>query len=55
MKKLITVWKETFTKFFDVNQNGKIDVFEYGILIFIVFIYNIFFEVIGNYVYDLIK
>lgn len=55
MKKLLSVWKETFTKFFDINQNGKIDTFEYLILFTLILIFNIFFEVIGNFIYDLIK
>jgi hypothetical protein len=55
MKKLIDVWKQTFTRFFDVNQNGKLDIFEYIIILTAIFIYNIFFQVLGNYIYDLIK
>lgn len=55
MKKLISVWKETFTKYFDINQNGKLDPFEYLIVITLIFAYNIFFEILGNYIYDLIK
>lgn len=55
MKKLFLVWKETFTKFFDINQNGKIDIFEYIIILLIIFSYNIFFELLGNFIYDLIK
>lgn len=55
MKKLISVWKETFTKFFDINQNGKLDTFEYTLVILLIFIYNIFFEILGNYIYDLLK
>ena len=55
MKKLMSVWKETFTKFFDINQNGKLDTFEYIIVISIIFMYNIFFELLGNFIYDLIK
>jgi hypothetical protein len=55
MKKLIDVWKQTFTKFFDINQNGKLDVFEYFLIIIFIFIYNMFFELLGNYIYDLIK
>lgn len=54
MKKLINVWKETFTKFFDLNQNGKIDKHEYVLIILLVFIYNLFFEILGNYIYNLI-
>jgi hypothetical protein len=52
IKNLINVWKETFTKYFDVNQNGKLDLFEYFIIIVIIFFYNIFFELLGNYLYD---
>lgn len=55
MKKLLDVWKNTFTKFFDINQNGKLDLFEYIIIINLIFFYNIFFEILGNYIYDLIK
>lgn len=55
MKKLFSVWKETFTKFFDVNQNGKIDFFEYILFGLIVIVYNLFFEIIGNYIYDYIR
>lgn len=55
MKKIISVWKETFTKFFDINQNGKLDTFEIIIIINMIFIYNIFFELLGNYIYDVIK
>lgn len=55
MKKLINIWKETFTKYFDINQNGKLDLFEYFLILTLIFIYNIFFEIIGNYIYDLIK
>lgn len=55
MKKLISVWKETFTKFFDINQNGKLDTFEYIIISVLIITYNLFFELLGNYIYDLIK
>lgn len=55
IKKLIDVWKQTFTKYFDINQNGKLDKFEYFVIILLIFIYNIFFEVLGNYIYDFIK
>lgn len=55
IKKLLNVWKETFTKYFDINQNGKLDLFEYITIITIIFLYNIIFEILGNYIYDLIK
>jgi hypothetical protein len=34
MKKLIEIWKNTFLKYFDINQNGKLDHLE------IVFYFN---------------
>jgi len=52
IKNLINVWKETFTKYFDINQNGKLDLFEYVVIIGIIFFYNMFFEILGNYLYD---
>jgi hypothetical protein len=55
MKKLVELWKNTFLKYFDINQNGKLDIFELLILVSIIFIYNIFFQILGNYIYDLIK
>jgi hypothetical protein len=55
MKKLIEIWQNTFLKYFDINQNGKLDRFELFILITIIFTYNIFFQILGNYIYDLIK
>jgi|TARA_B110000503_G_scaffold37416_1_gene61224 hypothetical protein len=55
MKKLLDLWKNLFLKYFDINQNGKLDLFELSIIISLIFIYNIFFEILGNYVYDLIK
>lgn len=55
MKKLINLWNQTFTKYFDINQNGKLDFFEYFIILNVIFFYNIFFELLGNYIYDLIK
>lgn len=55
MKKLRDLWKNTFLKYFDFNQNGKLDGFELFIIISIIFVYNIFFQILGNYIYDLIK
>lgn len=55
MKKLLDLWKNSFLKYFDINQNGKLDLFELFIMISLIFIYNIFFQILGNYIYDLIK
>jgi len=55
MKKLLDLWKNLFLKYFDINQNGKLDLFELFIMISLIFIYNIFFQILGNYIYDLIK
>lgn len=55
MKKLFALWKHTITKYFDINQNGKLDFIELLLLIVIISIYNIFFQVVGNYIYDIIK
>ena len=55
MKKLLDLWKNLFLKYFDINQNVKLDLFELSIIISLIFIYNIFFEILGNYIYDLIK
>ena len=33
MKKLIEIWQNTFLKYFDINQNGKLDRFELFILL----------------------
>ena len=55
MKKLLDLWKNSFLKYFDINQNGKLDLFELFIIISFIFIYNIFFQILGNYIYDLIK
>ena len=55
MKKLIEIWQNTFLKYFDINQNGKLDRFELFILISIIFTYNIFFQILGNYIYYIIK
>jgi hypothetical protein len=55
MKKLLDLWKSLFIKYFDINQNGKLDKFEVFIIILFIFIYNIFFQILGNYIYDLIK
>jgi hypothetical protein len=55
MKKLIDLWKTTFLKYFDINDNGKLDLFEIIILIIMIGIYNLFFGILSNYIYDLIK
>ena len=55
MKKLLDLWKSLFIKYFDINQNGKLDKFEVVTIISFIFIYNIFFQILGNYIYDLIK
>lgn len=55
MKKLMSVWKETFTKFFDINQNGKLDYLEILFFLCLLIAYNLFFQILGNYIYDLIK
>jgi hypothetical protein len=55
MKKLLDLWKSLFIKYFDINQNGKLDKFEVFIIISFIFIYNIFFQILGNYIYDIIK
>ena len=55
MKKILNLWKNLFLKYFDINQNGKLDGVELFIVISFIFIYNIFFEILGNYFYDLIK
>jgi len=55
MKKLFSIWKNTFLKYFDVNDNGKLDLFEIIIILLVIFIYNLFFQILGNYIYDLIK
>ena len=55
MKNLLDAWKRVFVKYFDVNQNGKVDKFEIFIIIMIISIYNTFFQVFGNYIYDLLK
>ena len=33
MKKLLDLWKNLFLKYFDINQNGKLDLFELSIII----------------------
>lgn len=55
MKKPIDDWKALFLKYVDINQNGKLDRFEILIILSVIFIYNIVFEILGNYIYDLIK
>jgi hypothetical protein len=55
MKKPIDDWKSVFLKYFDINQNGKLDRFEIFMIVSSIFIYNIVFEILGNYIYDLIK
>lgn len=55
MKKLLLLWKNTFLKYFDVNDNGKLDLFEIFLILSVIVIYNLFFQILGNYIYDLIK
>jgi hypothetical protein len=55
MKKLIEIWKNTFLKYFDINQNGKLDYSEVLFFLFLLIAYNLFFQILGNYIYDLIK
>lgn len=55
MKKLYALWKHTIIKYFDINENGKMDFIELLLLLSIISIYNIFFQVVGNYIYDIIK
>lgn len=55
MKRLMDLWKNTFLKYIDINNNGKLDVYEIFLIVSIIFIYNLFFQILGNYMYDLIK
>jgi len=55
MKKLIEIWKNTFLKYFDINQNGKLDYSEVLFFLCLLIAYNLFFQILGNYIYDLIK
>lgn len=55
MKKLIKLWKSTIVKYVDVNDNGKLDLFEILIIIGIIIVYNLTFELLGNYLYDILK
>lgn len=48
-------WKELFLKYFDFNLNHKIDWWELLIVISIIIIIQLFFQVGGNYIYDIIK
>jgi hypothetical protein len=48
-------WKELFLKYFDFNLNHKIDWWEMIIVILIIIIIQLFFQISGNYIYDLIK
>ena len=55
MKKLIKLWKSTIVKYVDVNDNGKLDLFEILIIIGVIIVYNLTFELLGNYLYDILK
>jgi len=55
MKKLIKLWKNTIVKYVDVNDNGKLDLFEILIIIGVIIVYNLTFELLGNYLYDILK
>lgn len=55
MKKLLDLWKTTFLKYFDINNNGKLDIFDIIVIVLLLFIYNLFFGILSNYIYDLIK